>query len=107
MRHTYHTYKINYDVNLKGTPGSFCTSPLEIMMQMNNAQNSTLQEVRKFLREEKLQHEVTALKTIPGQIGLTITCSDAVAAKIAKLPCVRNIERFGNDPKPQPPRASI
>jgi hypothetical protein len=105
MRHTYKTYKITYDVNLKARPGSFCTSPLDIMMQMNDAQHKTLKDIRQFIRDQNLGREVTSLKPVPNQIGLMITCSDEAAKKIARLPCVRKMEKLGDDQRPKPPPA--
>lgn len=109
MRHTFKTYKITYDVNLKARPGSFCTSPLDIMMQMNDAQHKALKDIRQYIQDEKLSHDVTALRPVPNQIGLLITCSEAAANKIAKLPCVRRMEKFDDiqRPKPPPPAAAF
>ena len=106
MRHTFKTYKITYDVNLKARAGSFCTSPLDIMMQMNDAQHKTLKDIRQYIQDEKLSQDVTSLKPVPNQIGLIITCSEAVANKIAKLPCVRRIEKFDDIQRPKPPPAA-
>lgn len=107
MRHQYKTYKITYDVNLKARPGAFCTSPLDIMMQMNDAQHKALKEVRNFVQEQKLGGEVTSLKPVPNQIGLMITCSDDAAKKIARLPCVRKMEKLEDDQRPKPPPPAV
>jgi len=107
MRHAYKTYKITYDVHLKARPGSFCTSPLDIMMQMNDAQHKALKAVRQCVHDQNLDREVTSLKPIPNQIGLMITCSDDAAKKIARLPCVRKMERLEDDQRPKPPPPAV
>lgn len=94
------TFKITYDVKLKPAAGSFCTGPMEIMRQMDDAQKNTLRQLRDFLKNEGIEKDVTAISPITGQIGIAINCSDDVAQKIAAQKFVTKLEPY-TPPPPQ------
>jgi hypothetical protein len=95
-----HTYKFTYDVNLKPAPGSFCTGPLEIMQQMDDAQKKTLRKLRDFLKAEGLEKDVAAISPLSGEIGIALTCTDDAARKISAQPFVRDMQPY----TPPPPK---
>lgn len=97
---TMPTFKITYDVKLKPGAGSFCTGPMEIMRQMDDAQKNTLRQLRDFLKNEGIEKDVTAISPITGQIGIAIHCSDSTAQKIAAQKFVTKLEPY-TPPPPQ------
>lgn len=94
------TYKFTYEVNLKAAPGSFCTGPLEIMRQMDDAQKKTLRQLRDFLKAEGIEKDVRAISPLSGEIGIAVSCSEDVARKIAAQPFVRDMQPY----TPPPPK---
>ncbi len=97
-------YKFTYDVQLKPAPGSFCTGPMEIMRQMDDAQKKTLRSLRDFLKAEGLEKDVAAITPMNGEIGIVIRCSDDAAQKIAAQSFARDFAPYTPPPQPQKPR---
>lgn len=94
-------FKITYDLKLKPGAGGFCTSPLEIMQQMDDAQKNALKNIRGFLKQENLEKDVKALSPITGQIGIAIDCTDDVARKLAAQPFVSGVAPYTPPPAPK------
>lgn len=95
------TYKITYDVQLKPAPGSWCTSPMEILRQMDEVQKKTLRALRDFITQEKIDAEVKSIVPLNGEIGIVLHCSDAAAEKIRKQPFVKEMMLYSVQPKPR------
>lgn len=87
-------YKVSYDVTLKPAGGGFCTSPLEIMRQMDDAQKKMLGTLRAFFAREKLEDQVAAVSPLPSEIGIVVRCSETVAQKLAQQPFVTHIAQY-------------
>lgn len=96
-------YKLTYDVHLKNSSGGFCTTPLEIMSQMDDARAKTLKLLRDFLKREGLEAQVGAI-TSPAGIGINIYATEEVAAKLKNAPFLSGIEEVKAKPQPPKPR---
>jgi hypothetical protein len=98
-------YKVSYDVQLKPGGGGFCTSPLEIMRQMDDAQKRTLRALRDFIDRENLGDEVRAIVPLNNEIGIVLQCSDKVAEKLKRQSFVSGLTEMRPAPqrKPKPP----
>lgn len=92
------TYKFTYAVNLKPAPGSFCTGPMEIMRQMDDAQKNTLRQLRDFLKAEGMEKDVTAITPVTGEIGIALRCSPETAQKIAAQSFVKDMQPYSPPP---------
>lgn len=84
-------FKLTYPVNLKSS-GGFCTTPLEIMQQMDDARKATTKALRDFLKKEGLEAQVKSITPISHQIGLMLVCTDDVAEKLKSQSFVSSIE---------------
>ena len=84
-------FKLTYPVNLKSS-GGFCTTPLEIIQQMDAARKAATQDLRDFLKREGLEDQVKSVTPISHQIGLMLVCTDAVAEKLKGQGFVSSIE---------------
>lgn len=84
-------FKLTYPVNLKSS-GGWCTTPLEIMQQMDDARKAATRELREFLAREGLEGQVKAIVPVPHQIGLMLVCTDEVAEKLKGQSFVSAIE---------------
>jgi hypothetical protein len=94
-------YKITYPLRLKPSSGGFCTTPFEIMQQMDNAQRKAMKSLREFITREGLQDDVKSLVSMKGEIGIALLCTDAVAGKLRTQPFVSSVEEM-NVPPPSP-----
>jgi len=97
-------YKFTYDVQLKPAPGSFCTGPMEIMRQMDDAQKKTLRRLRDFLKAEGIEKDVAAITPMNGEIGIVIRCSEDAARKIAAQSFAKDFAPYTPPPPRQTPR---
>ena len=84
-------FKLTYPVNLKSS-GGFCTTPLEIMRQMDEARKAATKDLRDFLKREGLEDQVKSITPCSPQIGLMLVCTDDVAAKLKSQGFVSSIE---------------
>ncbi|MEZ0261081.1 MAG: hypothetical protein ACAH80_08730 [Alphaproteobacteria bacterium] len=94
-------YKITYPFTLKPSSGGFCTTPFEIVQQMDNAQRSAMKSLRAFIAAEKLQDSVKSIVSMKGEIGIALLCTDEVADKLRSQPFVSSVEEM-NVPPPSP-----
>jgi hypothetical protein len=94
-------YKITYPFTLKPSAGGFCTTPFEIVQQMDNAQRSAMKSLRTFIATEKLQDSVKSIVSMKGEVGIALLCTDEVADKLRSQPFVSSIEEM-NVPPPSP-----
>jgi hypothetical protein len=95
------TYKLTYDVGLKPAPGGFCTPPLEILRQMDDAQRKALHDLRGFLKAEGIEKDVSAISPLNGEVGIVICCSADTARRIAAQPFVHDLLPY--TPPPEKP----
>jgi hypothetical protein len=84
-------FKLTYPVHLKAS-GGFCTTPLEIVQQMDAARKNTLRDLRAFLKSEGLEDQVKSITPYSNQIGLLLVCTDDVANKLKVQSFVTSIE---------------
>lgn len=84
-------FKLTYPVNLKSS-GGFCTTPFEIVRQMDEARRTATKQLRDFLKREGLEDQVRSVASCSPQIGLMLVCSDAVAEKLKSQAFVSSIE---------------
>jgi len=94
-------YKITYPLTLKPSSGGFCTTPFEIVQQMDTAQRKALKHLREFITRESLHGDVKSVVAMKGEIGIALLCTDAVADKLRGQPFVSSVEEM-NVPPPSP-----
>jgi hypothetical protein len=99
------SYKISYPVALRSGGNPACTSPLQIMAQMDAAQAATMAQLMDFIKNGGLQQEVTGVIAHQGQPGIYITCTDGLARALARAPFVESI--VPEQPAAPPPRATF
>jgi len=99
-------YKVSYDVRLQPGGGGFCTSPLEIMQQMDDARKKTLRAVRDFLKREDMEDQVRAIVPLQNENALVLHCTDDVAQKLARQDFVAAVAEHVEPPaaRRKPPR---
>lgn len=91
-------YKITYPFTLKPSAGGFCTTPFEIVQQMDAAQRKAMKHLRDFITAEKLQDSVKSIVSMKGEIGIALLCTDDVAAKLRSQHFVSSIEEMNVAP---------
>lgn len=75
-------YLVTYPVTLKNDGGGWCTSPLQIMRQMDAAQRDTLHKINTLISLELLDDQVGRVQGVKDKKEILITCSEQVAARI-------------------------
>jgi hypothetical protein len=85
-------FKLTYEVNLKPSKGGFCTTPFEIMQQMDAAQRNARRNLRDFLAREGLGDQVKSVAAVSNGIGLMLICTDEVAQRLKGEAFVSSIE---------------
>lgn len=98
---TMKQYKITYPFTLKPSSGGFCTTPFEIVQQMDAAQRKAMKSLREFIGRENLQAEVKSVVSMKGEVGIALLCTDNVADKLRSQPFVSSVEEM-NVPPPSP-----
>jgi len=93
-------YKLTYPISLKGTPGGFCITPMEIVDSMNRARSQAMTSLRDFVAAEGLSAEVGAYRPMMTEAALLVTCTEAAAEKLKAAPFVRELTPH----TPAPPR---
>lgn len=94
-------YKITYPFTLKPSSGGFCTTPFEIVQQMDAAQRKAMKSLREFIASEKLQDSVKSIVSMKGEVGIALLCTEEVAQKLRSQPFVSSLEEM-NAPPPSP-----
>ncbi|MBI1214376.1 MAG: hypothetical protein GC185_00990 [Alphaproteobacteria bacterium] len=97
-------YKVSYDVRLRPGGGGFCTSPLEIMQQMGDAQKKTMRALRDFLTRENLQDQVRAIVPLQNENAIVLQCGEEVAEKLKRQSFVSGVAEYQPAPAQKPGR---
>lgn len=84
-------FKLTYPLKLAPS-GGFCTTPLEIMRQMDEARKKATRELRDFITREGLAGQVKSITPYSNQIGLLLVCTDDVAERLKGQSFVSGLE---------------